>query len=145
MATYKVVSGCGDSISDGLQSEEQATRIATDWVRESSDPLATASVYDRSTACTESCPGEGTCEHVLYSISAAEVAADASVVDYDTSDRVEGDCSVSLYQASQAAAPTGAVAAYRDAAGVWQYLREDEVEHYRRSLRETVVTVYVED
>ena len=55
-----------------------------------------------------------------------------------------GLASDDLVRESEAAGPTGAVPAYRDADGVWQYVQPSQVDHYRRNLRETVVTVYVE-
>ena len=42
------------------------------------------------------------------------------VVDYQTGAPIDGDASEALEAASEAAAPTGAVRAERDARGVWQ-------------------------
>ena len=65
-------------------------------------------------------------------------------VAYETGARIEGTPSPELVRESNAAAPTGAVPAYRDENGVWQYVEPSQVEHYRRNLRVEVVTVYVE-
>lgn len=68
----------------------------------------------------------------------------ARVASYETSERLQGRPSAELIEASEAEGSSGAVPAYRDADGVWQYVRPDEVEHYERQLGETVVTVYTE-
>ncbi len=66
-------------------------------------------------------------------------------MDYDTSALLEGECSAELARQSAEAAPTGAVPAYRDSDGVWQYVEPSQVEHYERNLGESVRTVYVEE
>jgi hypothetical protein len=66
-----------------------------------------------------------------------------AVMSYETAETLEGGASEELVRESEAAEPTGAVPAYRDTDGVWQYVAPSQVEHYRRNLRETVVTVYV--
>lgn len=67
-----------------------------------------------------------------------------TVMDYDTGNSLDGEASAELIAASLAEGETGAVPAYRDAQGVWQYVAPFERAHYRDRLRETVVTVYVE-
>lgn len=64
-------------------------------------------------------------------------------ISYGSNETLEGVCSQELIDAS-AAEETGAVPAYRDSDGVWQYVAPCDVEHYKRFLGETVVTVYVE-
>lgn len=66
-----------------------------------------------------------------------------TVRSYDTGVRLVGTPSDEL-AARSAEVDTGAVAAYRDDAGVWQYVPDAQVDHYRRNLRCDVVTVYVE-
>lgn len=67
-----------------------------------------------------------------------------NVMSYESAARLSGTASEELVAQSEAAAPTGAVPAYRDEAGVWQYVAPSQVDHYRSQLREDVVTVYVE-
>jgi hypothetical protein len=67
------------------------------------------------------------------------------VSDYQSGDSLPGRPSSELVEASLSEGPTGAVSAYRDESGVWQYVEHSEVEHYRRNLRETVRTVFVEE
>ena len=67
----------------------------------------------------------------------------ARVYDYDTSSRLEGEPSAALIAAS-AAVPDGGVAAYRDAAGIWQHVPESERDHVRQHQHEAVRSVYVE-
>lgn len=66
------------------------------------------------------------------------------VCSYDSGSRLEGSASERLIEESLAAEPTGSVPAYRDSDGVWQYVPESQVDHYRCNLREEVVSVYVE-
>lgn len=66
------------------------------------------------------------------------------VTDYDTGSRVHGTASAELVEQSEAASPTGAVPAYRDDAGVWQYVQPSQVEQTRR-LGYEVQTVFVEE
>lgn len=68
---------------------------------------------------------------------------DKAVHNYDTGSELDGAPSAELVSASESVADTGAVPAYRDEHGVWQYVRPDEVEHCRRNLRLDVITVYV--
>lgn len=67
------------------------------------------------------------------------------VSDYQSGDSLPGKPSSDLVEASLSEGPTGAVSAYRDESGVWQYVEHSEVEHYRRNLREKVRTVFVEE
>lgn len=71
--------------------------------------------------------------------------ADYRVCDYDTGDRLDGEPSDELINESLAADPTGAVSAYQDAEGVWQYVPPSQVDFYTRQRKEEVITVYVED
>lgn len=66
------------------------------------------------------------------------------VYSYDSSSRLQGSASAELVRESEAEAPTGAVPAYRDERGVWQYVAPSQVDHYRRNLQQDVRTVYVE-
>lgn len=66
----------------------------------------------------------------------------AKVVSYDDARRLDGTASDNLIEAS-AAEPTGAVPAYRDADGVWQYVPPSQVE-FMGQRGEDVITVYVE-
>ena len=66
-----------------------------------------------------------------------------SVNDYQTGTALDGEASETLAERSAEACDTGAVAAYRDDDGVWQYVREDEMASARRRGRE-VRTVWVE-
>jgi hypothetical protein len=66
----------------------------------------------------------------------------ASVYDYNTNDNL-GPASEELAAASDEALPVGAVAAYRDNEGTWQYVPEDQEDHYKRNLGRDVRTVYV--
>ena len=65
------------------------------------------------------------------------------VRNYDTGSTLPGTASETLARESAAAEPTGAVPAYRDAAGVWQYVAPSDIERHVRHLGETVLTVYV--
>lgn len=67
----------------------------------------------------------------------------ATVMSYDTGSELEGVASEGLVEASADAGDTGAVAAYRDDAGVWHYVPDSQIDHYRCHLREEVVTVFV--
>lgn len=66
------------------------------------------------------------------------------VCDYSTGDLLTGTASAELISQS-AKVETGAVPAYRDVQGVWQYVEPSQQDHYRRQLRETVLTVFVEE
>lgn len=66
------------------------------------------------------------------------------VYSYDSGDLLVGAPSDELIAASEGAGDTGAVPAYRDDAGVWQYVQPSQVEHYRRNLRIETQTVYIE-
>lgn len=66
------------------------------------------------------------------------------VCNYQTGETLPGTASDELVAASEAEGSTGAVPAYRDADGVWQYVAPSQVDHYRTQLREEVVTVYIE-
>lgn len=65
------------------------------------------------------------------------------VMSYNDASTLRGTASDELVRESESASPTGAVSAYRDQAGVWQYVSPSQVDHYRRQLSEDVVTVYV--
>jgi hypothetical protein len=65
------------------------------------------------------------------------------VYSYDTGAILNGIASAELVHESEVAEPTGAVPAFCDAAGVWQYVQPNQVNYYRSSLHETVITVYV--
>lgn len=65
------------------------------------------------------------------------------VYSYDSGKRLPGIPSDDLVEASRDEGSTGAVPAYRDADGVWQYVQPSDVEHYRCNLREHVITIYV--
>jgi hypothetical protein len=62
---------------------------------------------------------------------------------YVTGETLEGTASEGLAEASAAEGPVGAVDAYRDDEGVWQYVREDRAADERARGRR-VCTVYVE-
>lgn len=66
------------------------------------------------------------------------------VMSYETGDELSGTPSDRLVRESARAGDTGAVAAYRDTYGVWQYVPEHEIDHYARQLGKEVVKVYVE-
>ena len=69
----------------------------------------------------------------------------ARVVSGDTGARLAGGASAALIRESEAAAPTGMVPAYYDAArGLWDYVAPSEQDHYRRNLGIESQTVYVE-
>lgn len=64
---------------------------------------------------------------------------------YTDGTALRGTASRELLEASEAeGSGTGAVPAYRDSDGVWQYVEPSNVEHYVRNLKEDVVIVYVE-
>ncbi len=67
----------------------------------------------------------------------------ANVMDYQTGAKLDGEASEELAERSAEAGDTGAVAAYRDNDGVWQYVREYEVESSRRRGHD-VRTVWVD-
>ena len=66
----------------------------------------------------------------VYSAFVSRVAP--RVKNYATGEDLPGVPSDALVAASAAAAPTGAAAAYRDDAGVWQYVPEDRTADYAR-------------
>lgn len=66
------------------------------------------------------------------------------VMDYDTGSSLRGAPSAELVERSAEADPTGAVPAYRDEAGVWQYVQPSMVEQYERTQRLDIITVYIE-
>jgi hypothetical protein len=67
------------------------------------------------------------------------------VCNYQTGSALEGEPSEALIEASAAeSSGTGAVCAYRDADGVWQYVPEDEEDFYRRVRGEDVRVVWVQ-
>ena len=68
----------------------------------------------------------------------------ARVMGYDDGAVLVGAPSAQLVAESAAAGPTGAVPAYRDDAGVWQYVEPSQVTHYETHLRTPITTVYVE-
>lgn len=63
--------------------------------------------------------------------------------DYDTAERLDGTVGADLVDASEAAEPTGAVPAYRDADGCWRYVQPSLADAYR-TRGEDVITVYVQ-
>ena len=65
------------------------------------------------------------------------------VMDYETAEVLAGRASAELIEQSEHAEPTGAVPAYRDGNGVWQYVAPSDVEHFRRNLGTETQTVYV--
>jgi hypothetical protein len=67
----------------------------------------------------------------------------ADVYDYQSGEQLAGSASPDLTARSRAAGPTGAVPAYRDERGVWQYVQPQDQEHYRRNLGISVRTVFV--
>lgn len=71
------------------------------------------------------------------------MATTIRVCDSETGSVLAGTASDDLVRES-ADVDTGVVNACRDAAGVWQYVPESQVDHFRRNLREDVRTVYVE-
>jgi len=89
----------------------------------------------------------------IATVLAAMAAADAedaeyvsahTVRDYNTSVDLVGEPSPELVAESEAVTDTGAVPAYRDEDGVWQYVAPCDVTHYRHHRGETVITVYVD-
>ena len=64
-----------------------------------------------------------------------------TVYDYRTGERLDGIPSPQLVKESEATT-LGAVAAYRDDDGCWQYLGDQAADHYRR-LGHQALTVYV--
>lgn len=64
------------------------------------------------------------------------------VYDYRDGSVLKGTPSEELVAASAEAEPTGAVLARLDG-GVWHHVPDQDADHYRRNLREDVVTVYV--
>ena len=62
---------------------------------------------------------------------------------YDDGSRLDGEPSPALVRASDSAGPTGVVSAYRDEAGVWQYVAPQDEDFYRRHRHHDVITVYV--
>jgi hypothetical protein len=80
---------------------------------------------------------------IVLTVPTASVVDRCDVLDYDTADRLDGSASEELVEQSVAAEPTGAVAAYRDDDGSWQYVPDCDVERMRR-LGCDVQTVYVE-
>ena len=65
------------------------------------------------------------------------------VRNFTTGEILSGNASAELVRESEAAAPTGAVMAYRDEAGVWQYVAERDASFYR-SQGHDVIVVYVD-
>lgn len=67
-----------------------------------------------------------------------------SVMDYRTGEALDGEPSAELIAASEAdSSGTGAVLGYLDH-GVWQYVRDDEEDFYRRVRGEDVRSVWVQ-
>lgn len=66
------------------------------------------------------------------------------VRNYETAEELSGAPDEGLVQASLNTEPTGAVAAYEEG-GTWHYVPESEVDHHKRFLGHTVLTVYVDD
>ena len=67
----------------------------------------------------------------------------ARVLAYDSGNPLDGVPTARLVRESEAAGPTGAVPAYRDESGVWDYVAPGDAEHYRRHLGLDVVTIIV--
>jgi hypothetical protein len=68
----------------------------------------------------------------------------ARVMGYDDGAMLVGAASAQLIAESAAAEPTGAVPAYLDEAGVWQYVAPSQAAHYETHLHTPITTVYVE-
>ena len=67
------------------------------------------------------------------------------VMNYDTSEELDGKPSRELIEESEAdVSGTGAVPAYRDEAGVWQYVPPSFVDFYEKHHGIQTITVYVE-
>lgn len=58
---------------------------------------------------------------------------------------VLGEADAELVNASLDAAPTGIVAAYEGLDGLWHYVSDSDVDHYRKNLNIEVIQVYVEE
>ena len=67
------------------------------------------------------------------------------VLNYDTGETLDGPPSPELIEESLAADPTGAVPAFQDSVGTWQYVPPSEVDFYKHQRKEDVITVYVEE
>jgi len=67
-----------------------------------------------------------------------------TVYNYDISEILDGEPSEDLIAASQDAEPTGAVPAFRDEDGIWQYVEPSRRDFYERHLHHEIITVYVE-
>ena len=67
------------------------------------------------------------------------------VYDYTTGNVLPGRVSAELTRASRQVPHTGVVAAYRDERGIWQYVPDQDVEHFRKNLRLDVQNVYVDE
>lgn len=63
---------------------------------------------------------------------------------YDDGSPLAGVPSDVLVRESARAGQTGAVGAYRDTSGVWQYVPDAAKSQYERHLGLTVTTVYIE-
>jgi hypothetical protein len=68
----------------------------------------------------------------------------SKVMDYDSGDELEGTPSEELVGESEAVVDTGAVGAYRDDDGVWQYVPQHDEDRQRRHLARQIRTVWVE-
>lgn len=68
----------------------------------------------------------------------------ATVHNYDDASTLSGTASELLIEMSEEAAPTGAVPAYLDEQGAWQYVAPSQVDHYRNHRGVDVLTVYVD-
>lgn len=67
------------------------------------------------------------------------------VMDYETGRAMAGRASDELVAASAEAEPTGAVPAYRDERGEWQYVQPSMVDQMTCTQGASIVTVYVEE
>jgi hypothetical protein len=77
-------------------------------------------------------------------VSKGDIWAAPRVVGYDSNETLEGTASAELIKESRAV-ETGAVGAYRDDAGVWQYVAQDREDFVRTHDRREVVTVWIEE
>lgn len=69
-----------------------------------------------------------------------------NINDYSTDTVIEANARVSeTLAAATAEDETGAVAAWRDADGVWKYVAQADVEHYRANMGREVRTVYLDE
>ena len=128
MSTWNIDSGDGSELTAGISSEIVARRVAREMADERGE-----SVY-----LYEVGPGDG------ESPVESEEIAPACVMSYADASTLDGIPSAELVHESERAGDTGAVPAYRDDDGVWQYVQPSMVSHYETQLRTPVTTVYVD-